>query len=245
MQELISQFLDEKQLALNSKKAYQYDLEQFLEICQEQITPSKLAIYQAFLQDLAPTAQRRKLSTINQFLYFLYEANQLNRFYKLKPAEGRSPRVKKKLPQLEDPSCLWEASSFPIGQVIALLMLEVGLLPNELVSLRVDQFDFSFQVLSLGTARAKRVIPISNKLLPYLEDRLEGQYLFEHKGKPYSRQWFYNRLTEYMASIGKKEWTAQFLRDQYILRELESGKTLDQVAKQLGLTSQMGLEKYR
>ncbi|MGG6549724.1 UNVERIFIED_CONTAM: hypothetical protein NY100_30340, partial [Prevotella sp. 15_C9] len=59
------------------------------------------------------------------------------------------------------------------------------------------------------------------------------------------RQWFFNRLSEFVASIGHKTWTAQYLRDQYILAQLELGLSVDDLAKQLGLSSQMGLEKYR
>ncbi len=55
----------------------------------------------------------------------------------------------------------------------------------------------------------------------------------------------FNRLTEFVQSIGKPDWTAQKLREQYILKHMDEGKSLDQIAKQLGLKTSMSLEKFR
>ena len=102
-----------------------------------------------------------------------------------------------------------------------------------------------FQMLSLQTKKGKRIMALPKELLPYLEGLPVGTYLFDKKGQPYSRQWFFNRLSEFVASIGHREWTAQYLRDQFILAELAKGKSPDDLAKQLGLKSRMSLEKYR
>ncbi len=73
MREGISAFLEEKQgLSSNSKQSYKYDLEQFLDMIGEQISETNLKIYQAQLSSLKISAQKRKVSACNQFLYFLY-----------------------------------------------------------------------------------------------------------------------------------------------------------------------------
>ena len=71
MRERISDFLEGKQgLSANSKQSYKYDLEQFLDIVGERISETSLKIYQAQLANLKNSAQKRKISACNQFLYF-------------------------------------------------------------------------------------------------------------------------------------------------------------------------------
>ena len=82
MREWIVAFLDEKHdLSSNSKQSYKYDLEQFLDMIGEQISETSLKIYQAHLSALKPSAQKRKVSACNQFLYFLYQKGKKNQNY--------------------------------------------------------------------------------------------------------------------------------------------------------------------
>lgn len=245
MKEYISSFLEEKKLAENSRLAYLYDLQQFAEVCQDQISDTKLAIYQIFLQDVKASVQKRKLSAINQFLYFLYEKGHVERFYKLKINQQLPSTHKLRLEPAEDLSSLWQDSIYSQGQLIALLVANLGLTYSELARIRQESINLAFQMLTLENKKGKRVIPLPKELLPYLEVQPTGIYLFDKKGQPYSRQWFFNRLSEFVASIGHKEWTAQKLRDQYILAELARDKSVDELAKRLGLSSRMSLEKYR
>lgn len=238
-------FLEEKQLAENSRKSYVYDIEQFLKKCQYQITSQKLTVYSVFLQELQPRVQQRKRSVINQFLAFLYEKGELGQFYKIKPIPTSSFSTPKMTRQEENLACLWEKTEFVKGQVIALLIVEFGLLPSEMAKIRVVDIDQDYHVMSLMTGSKKRVFSLSSSLYAILKPHLQGTYLFDNKGKSYSRQWFYNRLAEFADSIGRKHWTAKTLRDQHIINQLAQGKTLDEIAKQLGLTSPMSLGKYR
>ena len=244
MEDYISEFLAGKKLAENSRLAYLYDLQQFVDLCQNQLSSAKLAIYQASLQDCKPSVQKRKLSAVNQFLYFLYEQGHVDRFYKMK-AKPSVAMGKGEVQEAQDLSLLWQTSSYPQGQLIALLVALLGLTPSEIALLRQEDLQLDFQMLSLQTKKGKRIMALPKELLPYLEGLPVGTYLFDKKGQPYSRQWFFNRLSEFVASIGHQEWTAQYLRDQFILAELAKGKSPDDLAKQLGLKSRMSLEKYR
>ena len=244
MKDYISAFLAGKELAANSRLAYLYDLQQFVDLCQNQLSSAKLAIYQASLQGCKPSVQKRKLSAVNQFLYFLYEQGHADRYYKMK-AKPSVATSKGEVQESQDLSLLWQASSFPKGQLIALLVSLLGLTPSEIALLRQEDLQLDFQMLSLQTKKGKRIMSFPKELLPYLEGLPAGTYLFDKKGQPYSRQWFFNRLSEFVASIGHREWTAQYLRDQFILAQLAKGKSPDDLAKQLGLKSRMSLEKYR
>ena len=244
MKDYISEFLAGKKLAENSRLAYHYDLQQFVELCQNQVSKAKLAIYQATIQDCKPSVQKRKLSAVNQFLYFLYEQGHVERFYKMK-VKSSVALSKGEVQAAEDLSLLWQDSPYPQGQLVALLAALLGLTPSEIALLRQEDLQLDFQMLSLQTKKGKRIMSFPKELLPYLEGLPAGTYLFDKKGQPYSRQWFFNRLSEFVASIGHREWTAQYLRDQFILAQLAKGKSPDDLAKQLGLKSRMSLEKYR
>ena len=71
MKEYIRPFLNQKNISENSKIAYSYDLEQFIEEVHGRITETNLRIYQASIKDFKAAVQKRKLSAVNQFLYFL------------------------------------------------------------------------------------------------------------------------------------------------------------------------------
>ncbi|HFU4458758.1 TPA: site-specific tyrosine recombinase XerD [Streptococcus suis] len=243
MKQAIEAFIQSKKVSVNSQKSYTYDLQQFVDLTKADIHQQSLLVYQQSLLDLKPAAQKRKLSTVNQFLYFLYERGRLDRFYKLQALTGPAS-VKKKL-EREDLSPLFQDSPWLEGQLIALLIALLGLTPSEIAELTSQQVNLDFQVLTVEKGGAKRVLTLPKELLVYLEGYLTGMYVFDKKGQTYSRQWFFNRLTEFVQSIGKPNWTAQKLREQYILNQIDEGKSLDQIAKQLGLKTSMSLEKFR
>lgn len=243
MKQAIESFIQSKKVSVNSQKSYTYDLQQFVTVTKGEISQQSLLLYQQSLLDLKPAAQRRKLSTVNQFLYFLYERGHLDRFYKLQAMAGLA-RVKKKL-ESEDLSLLFQETPWLEGQLIALLIALLGLTPSEIAELTSQQVNLDFQVLTVEKGATKRVLTLPKELVGYLEGHLTGHYVFDKKGQTYSRQWFFNRLTEFVQSIGKSDWTAQKLREQYILKQVDEGKSLDQIAKQLGLKTSMSLEKFR
>ncbi|HEM3695471.1 TPA: site-specific tyrosine recombinase XerD [Streptococcus suis] len=243
MKQAIEAFIQSKKVSVNSQKSYTYDLQQFVTVTKGDIHQQSLLVYQQSLLDLKPAAQKRKLSTVNQFLYFLYESGRLDRFFKLQALTGPAS-VKKKL-EREDLSPLFQDSPWLEGQLIALLIALLGLTPSEIAELTSQQVNLDFQVLTVEKGGAKRVLTLPKELLVYLEGHLTGMYVFDKKGQTYSRQWFFNRLTEFVQSIGKPDWTAQKLREQYILNQIDEGKSLDQIAKQLGLKTSMSLEKFR
>ncbi|WP_105140074.1 site-specific tyrosine recombinase XerD [Streptococcus suis] len=243
MKQAIESFIQSKKVSVNSQKSYTYDLQQFVTVTKGEISQQSLLFYQQSLLDLKPAAQKRKMSAVNQFLYFLYENNLLDRFYKLQTM-SEPASVKKKL-EREDLTLLFQESPWLDGQLITLLIALLGLTPSEIAELTSQQVNLDFQVLTVEKGGAKRVLTLPKELIPYMKSHLSGRYVFDKKGQTYSRQWFFNRLTEFVQSIGKPDWTAQKLREQYILKQIDEGKSLDQIAKQLGLKTSMSLEKFR
>lgn len=241
MTQYIQDFLATKKLSENSTKAYLYDLEQFSKQCARP-NPTTIALYQAFLQDLKPAAQKRKLSAVNQFLYYLYETGVLDRYYKLNVP--RQVQAQRKVVPFFDLEFLWSETRYPDGQRIALLIGYLGLLPSELAEIRWADIDLDFQVLAIEKSGQKRIVPIPKQLLSVLEVE-KGVYLFDKNGASYSRQWFFNRLSEFLEEQGMSEWNAQKMRKQFILSQLQAGKDLVDIAKHLGLKTTISLEKYK
>lgn len=244
MREGISAFLEEKQnLSSNSKQSYMYDLEQFLDLIGERISETSLKIYQAQLSNFKISAQKRKVSACNQFLYFLYQKGEIGTFYRLElPKQAEKKQVQS---ELLDLSSFWQESSFPEGRLIALLIVELGLLPSEILALKTSDVNLDFQVLRINKASQQRVLSLPTNLLAELEPLMGQTYLFEKAGKPYSRQWAFRQLETFLKEKGFSDLSAQGLREQFILRQIEEKVDLYEIAKKLGLKTVMTLEKYR
>lgn len=244
MREWILTFLEEKQnLSSNSKQSYKYDLEQFLDLIGERISETSLKIYQAQLSNFKISVQKRKVSACNQFLFFLYQKGKIGTFYRLelpKQAEKREER-----PELLELSSFWQESSYPEGRLLALLILELGLLPSEILALKTADINLDFQVLRITKSSQQRIVALPRALLTELEPLMGQTYLFEKTGKPYSRQWAFRQLEAFLKEKGFSDLSAQGLREQFILRQIEEKVDLYEIAKKLGLKTVMTLEKYR
>ena len=244
MREGISVFLEEKQgLSVNSKQSYKYDLEQFLDLIGERISETSLKIYQAQLSQFKISAQKRKVSACNQFLYFLYQKGEIGTFYRLElPKQAEKKQVKS---ELLDLSSFWQESAYPEGRLLALLIVELGLLPSEILALKTNDVNLDFQVLRINKASQQRILSLPTNLLAELEPLMGQTYLFEKAGKPYSRQWAFRQLEAFLKERGFPELSAQGLREQFILRQIEEKVDLYEIAKKLGLKTVLTLEKYR
>ena len=244
MREWISVFLEEKQgLSVNSKQSYKYDLEQFLDLVGERISETSLKIYQAQLSQFKISAQKRKVSACNQFLYFLYHKGEIATFHRLElPKQAEKKQVQS---ELLDLSSFWQESAYPEGRLLALLIVELGLLPSEILALKTSDVNLDFQVLRINKASQQRILSLPTNLLAELEPLMGQTYLFEKSGKPYSRQWAFRQLEAFLKEKGFSDLSAQGLREQFILRQIEEKVDLYEIAKKLGLKTVMTLEKYR
>ena len=244
MREWISVFLEEKQnLSSNSKQSYKYDLEQFLDFIGERISETSLKIYQAQLSNFKMSAQKRKVSACNQFLYFLYQKGMIGTFYRLELLKQAEKKQGKS--ELLDLSSFWQESAYPEGRLLALLIVELGLLPSEILALKTGDVNLDFQVLRVNKASQQRILSLPTNLLAELEPLMGQTYLFEKAGKPYSRQWAFRQLEAFLKEKGFSDLSAQGLREQFILRQIEEKVDLYEIAKKLGLKTVMTIEKYR
>ena len=243
MKEEITTFLEGKNLSENSKTAYFYDLEQFVDVTHAKITETNLRIYQASIADFKPSVQKRKLSAINQFLHYLYKQRLISDFYRLELPKVGIPKGHDV--EILDLSDFYADTNQYNGRLIALLILEMGLLPSEILQLKVADVNLDFQIIRIEKAGQKRIVPIPDQLIGELGTTLEGTYLLEKNGKTYSRQWGFRQLEAFLIEKNQATLSAQSLREQYILRQREKGVEIYEIARNLGLKTMMTLEKYR
>ncbi|MGT2906775.1 site-specific tyrosine recombinase XerD [Streptococcus dentiloxodontae] len=242
--EAIECFLASKTLSASSSQAYRYDLEQFIQAVGQTIDRTQLSFYEQSLSALKPAARKRKLSAVNQFLRYLYQQGQIEEFYHLSVKSAlQPPRLKTGLLDL---SSLYEGESCA-GKLASLLILDLGLLPAEILAIENKNIDLDFAVVTIIKDQTKRVLTLSPALLEALStlaDNWSGLYLLGRGDKAYSRQWLFRHLQVYLTSQGFPELNAQSLRQQFILKEIKQGTDAFELARKLGLKSPVTLERY-
>ncbi|MFV0556606.1 MAG: site-specific tyrosine recombinase XerD [Lactovum sp.] len=221
-----------KKLSTNSRNSYRYDLQQFVQFFeQRQISKESLLLYQESLSSMAISAQKRKISAINQFLYFLYEQEKMPHFLQLKKVkliEANSVEI----PHMRDFSSFYKKIESP-GQFIALLILETGLTPSEICQLKWENFNWRFNVLQIEQKGIQRVIALQNKFSVRAKIIRNADELFSK-----TRQSIHKELKKYT------DYTARELREQFILKKVQNGLSIYELAEILGLKTTLTLEKY-
>ena len=237
----ITDFLATKVISESSKQAYAYDLKQFAMSISGQIDQTSLKLYENQLKEWKPSVQKRKRSAVNQFLLYLYQKGELEKFFKLSekvtiPSQGDKLRIL-------DLSSLYEGRE-GVGKLACLLILELGLLPSEILELDWADIDLDFGVVTVAKGSTKRVLRLEADVKQYLlaikDVNSQGLLL----GKVYTRQWLYKQIQTYVSDCGLSNVTAQVLRQKFILRQIEKGTGAFELARLLGLKSPVTLEKY-
>ena len=153
------------------------------------------------------------------------------------------------LPSQEDKLRILDLSSLyegreGVGKLACLLILELGLLPSEILELDWADIDLDFGVVTVAKGSTKRVLRLEADVKQYLlaikDVNSQGLLL----GKVYTRQWLYKQIQTYVSDCGLSNVTAQVLRQQFILIQIEKGTGAFELARLLGLKSPVTLEKY-
>ena len=237
----ITEFLSTKTISDSSKKAYVYDLKQFANLISGQIDATSLKVYENQLKDWKPSVQKRKRSAVNQFLRYLYQKGDLSEFLTLSEI-ARVSTQEEELERLEL-LALYEGQEGP-GKLACLFILELGLLPSEFLELDWADIDLAFGIVTVAKGSTKRVLRLEADVKQYLlaikDVNSQGLLL----GKVYTRQWLYKQIQTYVSDCGLSNVTAQVLRQQFILIQIEKGTGAFELARLLGLKSPVTLEKY-
>lgn len=232
----INTFINSRQLTSeNTRLAYFYDLRTFVNFLDERpLTQTLLTLFQIELQQLAPASQLRKTTHINRFLKYLYQTGDLDQFYEL----PKNTQYKRDIYQETKPFKLVDFSSFyqkmqTPGEFILLLIVEFGLKPSEIQSLRWRDFNWEFKILTVTDKGLTRVLPIKDRFSRLVKPLKNADELFSK-----SRQFLYYELKK------TTDLTAKDLREQYILQRVAEHTSIYVLAELLGLKSIHTLDKY-
>lgn len=252
----------EKGLSDNTLEAYGRDLSKFLVYLKQRkienprdIKRSDILGFVGQLLDegAAFSSSARHLSSIKSFFRFqILEGN-----ITVNPADNlESPKIRRKLPEVLTVQEIELLLSNP--NVVSLtglrdramfeLMYATGLRVSELLSLEVDDINFSAgYVRCLGKGRKERIVPVGKTASFWVEryigrsrqKLLKGTFnrtLFVNaKGRKMTRQGFWKLLNKHVEQAGiTKEVTPHTLRHSFATHLLENGADLRSVQEMLG-----------
>jgi len=262
----------ERGLSQHTITAYAADLNKFLCFLEEKkiksmldVQPKDVDSFMYWLDEngLSPRSRARTLAAIKTFYRFLVFTKRLS----TNPAIlTTSPRFAKKLPQvlsLEEVERLLKQPDLttPKGlrdKAMLELLYATGLRVSELVKLELNQLNLETGYLIVrGKGAKERLIPIGKTAIGALNVYLQrgrplllhsplNPYLFiGYKGKPLTRQGFWEIIKRYILKAGiKKSISPHTLRHSFATHLLERGADLRSVQVMLGHASITTTEIY-
>ena len=254
--------LSEKGASINTEKAYQRDIEQFLQAEKitdvTQITSKNISNFISLLasKNFATKTQARKLSAIREFCKFLLSENIIQHN---PSANIENPKLNKPLPKflnetemdaLIDTAKKHQDIHFRRLTTMLILMYHCGLRVSELVSLPLNAINTSKKRITiLGKGAKERIIPISEAAIEEIEDYLTYRDLFSNnknnkwmfpslsaKEEHISRDSFYKQLKKLaaMAGISPSRVSPHVLRHSFATQLLRHQVNLRSLQKMLG-----------
>jgi len=239
-------------------QAYKADLKQF----EPFLTPGKSTVdaFRAFAAWLegewaagrySATTFNRKVAAVRGVLRRAFqdgvEAEELHTHYQLdevlrevrwKKVEPLSGLEEVALTPEEVKTLISEAKDPKVRLMIAFLV-GTGVRISEMLALKMTdlvatEFGFS-EARVVGKGRRERVVHVKALLLERIQKTFSGTtFLFEHDGQPYNRVSVTNRIKyEALRTIGR-EVSAQQLRHTWAMIQIQRGRNLKAVARNLG-----------
>ena len=264
MEKNIEKFLEfikiDKKLSDNTFESYKRDITQYKEYIYDNkmdyttVKSEDIVNYLDYLKklDKKPATISRHLASIRLF----YEYLEKNKIVNDKPTEGiPSPKIEKKVPSIlssQEVSLLLEQ---PKGEDLKSLrdkaMLEMayatGMRVTEIISLNVDDVNFSTSSVTCKGENKQRIIPLGKLALDALDEYLtkarpnlirnenETALFVNVNGKRLTRQgvWKIIKFYKEQAHI-TKEITPHVLRHSFATHLLQNGADLKSIQTMLG-----------
>ena len=247
----------EKGLSKNTIKAYEVDIERFIQWLKQNNKSDYLKaketqinkyISYLFKTHLKSSSINRKISSIKAFYLFLMKKNIL----KVSPiAEIVTPKQEKYLPTSMSESEVEKLLKSPNTKLkiekrdkaMIELLYATGMRISELVNLKITNLDIQRCVVKvLGKGSKERLIPFgeaaSEALNDYMKDRQDSsskEIFLSNRGTKMSRQAFWSRMKVYLGREGLKDSISPHtLRHAFATHLLNRGADLRSVQLLLG-----------
>ena len=259
--ENISQYIEyltiERGLSTNTIFAYERDLKEFSDfLFSENIIENKdikrqhISLFIKYLREkkLTPSTIFRKLASIKGYFLYLTTNGKINE----NPALAIDmPKLRRKLPVIltyNEVEKLLKTKMSTIDKAIFELLYSSGLRVSELTNLKLNDIDYTLQILKcMGKGSKERIVPVNKKAIKaiktYLKERefiikkfkLSTKRLFIlDTGKVINRQYVYNFIHNIGINIVNKNISPHTIRHSFATHLLENGADLRVVQELLG-----------
>ncbi len=259
--ENISQYIEyltiERGLSTNTIFAYERDLKEFSDfLFSENILENKdikrqhISLFIKYLREkkLTPSTIFRKLASIKGYFLYLTTSGKINE----NPALAIDmPKLRRKLPVIltyNEVEKLLKTKMSTIDKAIFELLYSSGLRVSELTNLKLNDIDYTLQILKcMGKGSKERIVPVNKKAIKaiktYLKERefiikkfkLSTKRLFIlDTGKVINRQYVYNFIHNIGINIVNKNISPHTIRHSFATHLLENGADLRVVQELLG-----------
>ncbi len=255
------EYLRKEKMAENTRSSYLRDTEAFLSYLNEGRAKSPLNVkkitidaYVERLKDLgrANSTISRTVASLRKFYGFLQQSGKIEK----NPVNTiEVPRVKKKVPEAlttrEIVKLLNQPKTTDLKGIRDKAMLELlyatGIKVTEIITLTLRDIDLKGGMISCGSAKNERYIPIGKEASDALDEYIKNARGYMTKGKrektlfvncsgtPLTRQGFWKILRGYAASAGiKTQINSQTLRNSFAVHLLQNGADINAVSEMLG-----------
>lgn len=253
--------IEEKKVSSHTVESYLRDIKQFNNFCSKQniigfncITKTQIISYLIFLQKKgrATSTITRSLSALRGLFQYLFNCGYII----LNPTINlETPKIEKKIPQTLSIKEVEKFLDIPNintnkglrDKAILEVLYSTGLKVSELINLKLDDINIEKRIIHSCHNSNKRVIPIGNVAIEYLEKYLlncrenilknkKNNYLFVNmQGCEMTRQGLWKIIKGYTKEAKiRKIITPHMIRHSFALHLIQNGADLHSVQELLG-----------
>lgn len=217
----------------------------------DEVTTNDIEDYLYYLKikrDYAPASRSRSLHTLRSFFTYAHKKELVVRNVALSVEKINIQQKERIYLSDEEIEELIKAVDHELIRLVVLVLYMTGLRISECLNLTVDCVDLKNKVIHVvaGKGNKDRFVPISNRLLPFLEDYLQFKrpeissplFFCTKKTGKLSPVYVNRELAEAVKKLGwKKKVTAHILRHSFASQLVKKEVNLVQIQKLLGHSS--------
>ncbi|MEJ8544133.1 tyrosine-type recombinase/integrase [Brevibacillus borstelensis] len=217
----------------------------------DEITSNDIEDYLTYLKEerkYAPSSRVRNLHTLRSFFSYAYKKEIVARNVALSVEKIKVQQKERTYLSEEEVELLVHAIDHDLIRLVVRVLYMTGLRISECLNLTVDDVNLEKKVIHVvaGKGNKDRLVPISNRLLPFLQDYVQykrpdtGSSLFfcTKKTGMLSPVYVNRGISEAVKKLGwKKKVTAHILRHSFASQLVKNDVNLVQIQKLLGHSS--------
>ena len=201
----------------HTNKIYQYNVNRYVEFCNEHTLSINLASLEEWLNtSIRPGTYTVRLAAVKNAMLILHKHDEdyhelINNFKKFKYRGNIEKTIEEAIISKEEISLILE-NSIPSVALIAEALYKTGLNISELLSIRMDSQIIETDRVKFRTNKGSLVYfnkPFYKKITEFFQSK---NYLFESNGRPYNRVYITGMIKTFGDDILNKKISARTLQ---------------------------------